>query len=126
MANNWKKGLKFMEGAIEASENLSHKKLLEEDLNLAKAAYLHFQSVGQQGRFIMARDMWLESQKTDKVLKDQVREILEQGKQTAIALLEVSRKDSRIGFEASNQYYYVPQDLLEKVINCQFLINELD
>ncbi|AEL25654.1 hypothetical protein [Cyclobacterium marinum] len=126
MANNWEKGLKFMEGAIEATENVSHKKLLEEDLNLAKAAYLHFQSVGQQGRFIMARDMWLESQKTDKVLKDQVREILEQEKQTAIALLEVSRKDSRIGFEASNQYYYVPQDLLEKVINCQFLINELD
>jgi len=31
-------------------------------------------------------------------------------------------RDSRIGFEASNQYYYVPVDLAEKVINCQDLL----
>ncbi|MDO6438182.1 hypothetical protein Q4534_12220 [Cyclobacterium sp. 1_MG-2023] len=126
MAHQWKRGLKFLEGAILVTKEEATKRLLEEDLNLAKAAYLHFQSVGQQGRFIMARDIWLESQKTDTVLRDQVKEILEQEKQTAIDLLEVSSKDSRIGFEASNQYYYVPQDLLEKVINCQFLIDELD
>ena len=74
----------------------------------------------------MARDRWLESQKTDNVIKDQVREILEQEKQTAIAMLEVASKDSRIGFEASNQYYYVPQDLLEKVINCQYLMDKIN
>lgn len=126
VATKWEKGLKFIKGAIEVTEDESYKKLLEEDLNLAKAAYLHFLSVGQQGRFIMARDNWLESQKTDKVLRDQVKAILLKEKETAIDLLEVTSKDSRIGFEASNQYYYVPQDLLEKVINCQFLINELD
>lgn len=126
MAHQWKRGLKFLEGAIEVTEEEASKKILEEDLNLAKAAYLHFQSVGQQGRFIMARDRWLESQKTDNVIKDQVREILEQEKQTAIAMLEVASKDSRIGFEASNQYYYVPQDLLEKVINCQYLMDKIN
>ena len=31
-------------------------------------------------------------------------------------------RDSRIGFEASNQYYYVPLDLVEKVINCHDLL----
>jgi hypothetical protein len=34
----------------------------------------------------------------------------------------VQSRDSRIGFEASNQYYYVPVDLAEKVINCQDLL----
>ena len=35
----------------------------------------------------------------------------------------IQSRDSRIGFEASNEYYYVPVDLAEKVINCQDLLN---
>jgi hypothetical protein len=31
--------------------------------------------------------------------------------------------DSRLGFEASNQYYYVPMDLVEKVLNCRYLLD---
>jgi hypothetical protein len=34
----------------------------------------------------------------------------------------IQSNDSHIGFEASNQYYYVPVDLAEKVINCQDLL----
>ena len=34
----------------------------------------------------------------------------------------IQRSDSRIGFEASNQYYYVPVDLAEKVVNCRALL----
>jgi len=30
-------------------------------------------------------------------------------------------QDSRFGFEASNHYFYVPTDLVEKVINCRSL-----
>ena len=30
-------------------------------------------------------------------------------------------EDSRIGFEPSCQYFYMPQDLLEKVVNCRWL-----
>jgi hypothetical protein len=40
----------------------------------------------------------------------------------AVRLHAVQSRDSRIGFEASNQYYYVPVDLAEKVINCQDLL----
>ena len=38
-------------------------------------------------------------------------------------LCELQRTDSRIGFEASNQYYYVPADLAEKVLNCRDLLD---
>jgi hypothetical protein len=34
-------------------------------------------------------------------------------------------KDSRLGFEASNQYAYVPLDLVEKVLNCRELLDRL-
>ena len=40
-------------------------------------------------------------------------------------LLELCRLDSRIGFEASNHYYYNENTLLEKILNCQQLIREL-
>ena len=38
-------------------------------------------------------------------------------------LLKICRKDSRIGFEASNHYYYNENTLLEKIFNCRHLIN---
>ena len=38
-------------------------------------------------------------------------------------LHDIQSRDSRIGFEASNQYYYVPMDLAEKVINCRDLLD---
>jgi hypothetical protein len=45
--------------------------------------------------------------------------------ETALArqLHAIQMRDSRIGFEASNQYYYVPMDLAEKVLNCEDLRN---
>jgi len=35
----------------------------------------------------------------------------------------ISKEDSRIGFEASNHYYYFPLDFVGKVINCEFILN---
>ena len=37
----------------------------------------------------------------------------------ARALYDLTLDDSRIGFESSNQYYYRPLDLVEKVVNCE-------
>jgi phosphoribosyl-ATP pyrophosphohydrolase len=37
----------------------------------------------------------------------------------------VARDESRIAYEASNHYYYTPADLLEKMLNCQQVIEEL-
>ena len=41
--------------------------------------------------------------------------------ETAKALLPLVRRDSRIGYECSNHYFYVPQDLIEKVLCCRML-----
>ena len=60
---------------------------------MGEAAAIHFRSTANQARFVMAR-----------------------------RLHAIQTRDSRIGFEASNQYYYVPVDLVEKVINCQDLL----
>ena len=38
-------------------------------------------------------------------------------------LLTLTREDSRIGFEPSCQYFYLPLDLVEKVVNCRWLLS---
>ena len=37
----------------------------------------------------------------------------------------ICRQNSAIGYEASNQYYYRPLYLVEKILNCQNTIAEL-
>ena len=41
-------------------------------------------------------------------------------------LFTLTREDSRIGFEPSCQYFYLPLDLVEKVINCRWLLEHLE
>ena len=35
------------------------------------------------------------------------------------------QEDSRIGFEPSCQYFYLPLDLVEKVVNCRWLLQQM-
>jgi hypothetical protein len=50
----------------------------------------------------------------ERILKDELT--------LARRLYALQSRDSRIGFEASNHYFYVPQDLAEKVLNCHDLL----
>ena len=85
---------------------------LAEQLTFAEAAAIHFASVANQCRFVLAR------RAGDKTA--QLR-LLESETTLATRLHALQSRDSRLGFEASNQYYYVPLDLVEKVINCQWV-----
>ena len=40
-------------------------------------------------------------------------------------LMALLRKDSRVGFEASNHYYYSEQTLLEHLLNCRWLLEKI-
>lgn len=118
LVSEWSKGLEHFENMLEEVDE-EHQNIAEADFRLARAAYLHFYSVALQGEFIIKRDEILE--KGGKGMSQEMNTILNMEKQIAIDLFELIRHDSRIGFEASNQYYYVPQDLMEKVINAEYL-----
>ena len=47
--------------------------------------------------------------------------ILNREIELARRLFELASADSRIGYEASNHYFYVPLDLVEKVVSCDYL-----
>ncbi len=97
---------------------------LAQELNVAEAAAIHFRSTANQASFVWARNTLAtakskaDTQPLFATLERTLREELE----SARRLYVIQMRDSRIGFEASNQYYYVPLDLAEKVLNCRDLL----
>jgi hypothetical protein len=95
---------------------------LREEVTFAEVAGLHWQSAANQARFVLARDKRLKGSSNEKqVLLD----LLDRETKLARRLYGLQSADARIGFEATNQYYYVPQDLAEKVILCQRLKQQI-
>ncbi len=124
LAEKWKKGLPYFKQAIKKAETPSQKANAIEDHRFATTAWIHYKSVANQIRFIMARDRLLKEdpgQKDTKIklIEDIARDEIQLSKQ----MYQISKEDSRIGYEASNHYYYFPLDFVEKVINCEYIIN---
>jgi hypothetical protein len=95
-----------------------------QELSVGEAAAIHFRSTANQARFILARRR-LEDAKSPAEAQSACAELegrLRAEMGLARRLHAIQSRDSRIGFEASNQYYYVPVDLAEKVINCHDLL----
>jgi hypothetical protein len=86
------------------------------DSDIAEAAAIHFQSTANQAKFVLARRAGDKS-KMRKVISDEI--------ELARRLYAIQSRDSRIGFEASNHYFYVPADLAEKIINCKYLLKTI-
>jgi hypothetical protein len=111
LRSGWQKGLAELEAAVAATPaELSVQ--AHRELRLAQAAGIHFASVLAQSQMVRARNK-----------KAAFGEFLEQELRNAQSLYELQSKDSRIGFEASNHYYYLPQDLQEKALNCRMLLD---
>jgi len=95
------------------------------ELNVIEAAAIHFQSTANQARFVQSRDN-LNKAKHSAEAAPQIStlaKVLAEESALAKQLHEIQSRDARIGFEASNQYYYVPGDLIEKVLNCRDLLD---
>lgn len=81
---------------------------------LFEAAALDFRSAADQTRSIMARDAGDRA----AMRAAAVREL-----DAAKRFLPLVRGDSRIGFECSNHYFYVPQDVREKILCCRAILD---
>ena len=111
MCDVWQQGIDELQNAISL---VSGRELenLNELKNIAICCYCHFKTTLNQSLFVQRRR---ENLSCKDIYEDEIR----------IALLEreAMRKDSRIGYEASNHYYFTQNDLAEKVINCQYLLD---
>ncbi len=126
IAAGWQEGLAILDHAQNKAATAVQRANLQIDHTLAEAAGLHFRSVANQIRFIMGRDGLLSGslqQGQRKAYIETARNTLQDEIRTASRLFALTLRDSRIGYEASNHYYYLPLDLVEKVINCRHILD---
>ncbi len=125
MAAMWKKGLETFRAAL---AGVPRQKIVaaQIDFGIAETCYLHFQSVANQIRFYRLRQKWLSAgREARRQLGHQMVQIAEDEIQLSVRQFHNARRDSAIGYEASNQYYYRPLDLVEKVLNCDYVRNQI-
>ncbi|NOZ41050.1 MAG: hypothetical protein GXP24_12620 [Planctomycetes bacterium] len=123
IAHGWAEGLLHFEKTVAATSG-THRAAAESDLSVARAVHLHFASVANQVRFVLARDALRQanlSVEQQQQLHQQIQQIVDSEIVLASGLFAVTSQDSRIGYEASNHYFYVPLDLVEKVVNCEYV-----
>lgn len=123
----WRPGLAELERAV-ASAPAERKAEAEAELRFARVTELHFRSVANQTRFVVARDALLAAGDRSGVANraphvETVRRVVADEIGIARELFALARDDSRIGYEASNHYYYLPQDLVEKFLNCRHVLD---
>ncbi|WP_141504719.1 hypothetical protein [Paenibacillus luteus] len=126
LSSGWKKGLQLLEK--------SHKFVLPEAkrefdslMTAASGAYFHFHSTYLQIEFVRTRNRYhnTKQEETRLKLRRKLIDIVGEEADDVLLLYNLVIKDSRIGFEASNHYYYTVQDLKEKIINGNFIIQQL-
>lgn len=118
LTDGWKEGLDVLKKCAPLISSSEEKKEFHELATMAEAAYCHFYSTLQQIRFIRARDNSFDREKMKQCAQEEIA--------TALRLHEIARCDSRIGFEASNHYFYSLNDLREKIICCESILDRLN
>ena len=96
----WKEGIELLETAEKSKKN-------EELLRYANTVYCHYLSDILQTKFALAK------RKGDR---RGMAAYLREEKANAEKLLLLMRSDAKIGYEASNHYFYTERNLLEKIL----------
>ena len=116
LAQKWSEGLAELDRAtVVVSPDFARS--LQGHIDVATAAYCHFRSSFLQMRFVQLRANPVGAG-LDAIVSVLVEEI-----DLAKTLFGIMGRDSRIGFEASNHYFYTRNDLREKVLNCENLLD---
>jgi hypothetical protein len=122
----WEKGLKQFRQALPRVPK-DRATLARKDLGIAETCWLHYRSVASQIRFYELREQLARGPAAGRpALVHEMKQIARSEMELARRLYTIARQDSTIGYEASNHYYYRPLDLVEKVLNCEYIVQSLD
>jgi len=114
LAEGWQRGLERFRAAVALS---SQRQVAQADLAIAETCGNHFRSVANQVEFCILRV------RQDSEARTRMRQIAADEMEIARAQYRWSRRNSTIAYEASNHYYYRPLDLVEKILNCRWLLD---
>jgi len=117
MADRWEAALPLLRKAVDRVP-VEKRQKAQEDLAIAEVCYLHFRSTANQIEFYLLRDAPANASGLARMRAIASAEI-----ELCRRLYPLARRHSVIAYEASNHYYYRPADLLEKIVNCQYLLD---
>ena len=105
VADGFAEGCRLMDGVANRRE-----------LDMFRAEQMHFAACRDQAKFVLARD---------RGDNEEMRRLAKAELDRAKAYWPIVRADSRIGYESSNHYFFVPRDVLEKVLSCHLVLGDL-
>ena len=106
LCSRWRDGIRLLEAEAPDEAEL---------LNVARAVCNHYESTFLQVRFVRQRD----GGAAPAAIRETVRRELEVIRSQMICI----SRDSRIGYEASNHYFYTRQTRLEAAVACEYLLS---
>lgn len=110
LCEKWRQGLALLEGEKGGAA-------FEEFVRMARACLCHFSSTLNQIRFVRARD--------GQAGRETLLSILTAERKATLEMMALRAQDSRLGFEASNHYYYGQRELMEKLLNLSQVSEQL-
>ena len=108
LLEKWEQGLNLL-------NEIKGNPLFEELKNFAEVVYVSLKSMSVHIQFNIER----ESDSKETLIK-----LIKEEKELTKRLYRLASKDARIGYEASNHYYYTHNNFLEKFINLECLLIE--
>lgn len=127
VAAGWQIGLSELRLAVEKS-TAAQRTTAQEEYDYAQAACLYFRSIANQVRFILARDAIAAAPLSPEARQqkiDTIARIVQDEIAVARSLYSLTKAHSCIGFEAASQYFFLPLDLVEKVVSCRQVLDDL-
>jgi len=121
MASQWAKGLAVLRQALDKTD-AAYRRTAERDYGVAEAFFLCCRSAANHIRFCALRGTWGSSAGTRRQLRALVADELE----LATRYYRLMRADSRIAFEASMQYFVLPNDVREKILGLHQIMAHLE
>ncbi len=124
VADGFDRALAALEAAVTRPTDDDLADAVRQEIGVAQACAIHYRSVANQTRFVMARDALARAKTAEQARPqlDTLQDVLINEVVLATRLHAIQRRDSRIGFEAACHYLYVPVDMAEKVVNCRRLL----
>lgn len=125
LATKWREGLVLLERAAK-NVPADKKAGAARELAIARTGQNHFQSTANQVEFYLLRDSLPKlSDRQAKETRQRMLALIHDEMALSKQQYFVARDESLIAYEASNHYYYTPLDLVEKMLNCEYLEREL-
>jgi hypothetical protein len=111
MAEKWRCGLEILKNL---AEDLAGNQPFAELYNMAESAWCILQSSANQIAYYNRRDQRCGD-------PAEMPGLIESEIELAKLMIKCQQRDSRIGFEASNHYMFGENNLLEKIISCNYI-----